>query len=140
MKMFEAMGGRKLVFGLLMMAAGIGLALQGKLTAETTAFLLGIYGMFAGANALTTIKAVASGAIQASEPQPAPTQVEAAPAPVQPVVEQALMALMQRQQQADANLATLQESVIGVQKAMDAIISRSQAETNRQILQNIPRQ
>ena len=136
--MFEAIGGRKLVFGLLMMLAGIGLALQGKLTAETTAFLLGIYGMFAGANAFTTVKTASSPQPQASEPE-----VTSPPQPaVDPVVEQALMALMQRQQAADDGIKAMREQLLGVQKALEAALAAraSQVEANRQVLQNLGRQ
>jgi hypothetical protein len=122
--MFEAMGGRKLVFGILITVAGIALAVQGKLTGETTAFLLCMYATFAGANALTTIKTMVTPSPQSES---ATTEEKPVTEPtIHPQVEQALIAVMQRQQASEANLATLQESLAGVQKAMVAALSPRQ--------------
>ncbi len=119
--MFEAMGGRKLVFGVLITLAGVALITQGKLTAEATAFLLGMYATFAGANVIATVKALG-----ASEE---PVNAE----PIRIMNEQDMGQLksgvghlIERQAASEQGLQAIQGSMGSLQKAMAAILSTRQ--------------
>jgi hypothetical protein len=122
--MFDAIGGRKLIFGVLITIAGVALIIQGKLTAEATAFLLGMYATFAGANVIATVKGLA-----ASGPE------ELANAePVRLMNEQdmrelkgATAHLIERQAASEQGLQVIQTSIGGLQKAMAAILSSRQS-------------
>jgi len=119
--MFEAMGGRKLVFGVLITLAGVALIIQGKLTAEATAFLLGMYATFAGANVIATVKAMATGPEKTDDfPSLNPQVVDNSR------VEQALGHLIERQAAGEQGLNAIQGSMQSLQKAMAAILSTRQ--------------
>jgi hypothetical protein len=61
--MFEAIGGRKFIAGLLTVAAGIAVHVMSKagLTTELAAFLVAMYGAFSAANVAATISALKNG-------------------------------------------------------------------------------
>jgi hypothetical protein len=60
---FEAIGGRKFIAGLLTVAAGIAVHVMSKagLTTELAAFLVAMYGAFSAANVAATISALKNG-------------------------------------------------------------------------------
>ena len=118
--MFEAMGGRKLVFGVLITLAGVGLILQGKLTTEATAFLLGMYATFAGANVMATVKTMATSEKSEELPSLPPQVVDNSR------MEQALGHLIERQAASEQGLNAIQGSMNSLQKAMAAILSSRQ--------------
>jgi hypothetical protein len=72
--MFEAIGGRKFIAGLLTVAAGIAVHVMSKagLTTELAAFLVAMYGAFSAANVAATISALKNGTTAS-----APTQDDA---------------------------------------------------------------
>jgi hypothetical protein len=114
--MFEAMGGRKLVFGVLITLAGVALIVQGKLTAEATAFLLGMYATFAGANVIATVKSMSN----TETPPATPFVVDTSR------IEGALQHLIDRSSANEQGMQALQGSQQSLQKAMAAILSTRQ--------------
>ncbi len=62
--MLDQLGGRKFLLSLIVIAAGIAVAVASPkgLTTEVTALLLGVLGVFSGANALVTSKMGPEGA------------------------------------------------------------------------------
>ncbi len=76
--MLEQLGGRKFLLSLIVIASGIATAILSPkgLTTELTALLLGVLGVFSGANAVVTSKMAGS---EGSEAAPAPIVVDLSP-------------------------------------------------------------
>jgi len=114
--MFEAIGGRKFIFGILTMLVGAALATFGKgLDATAASFLVGLYTAFSAANALTTIKTLGAGESE-------PTAGSQQPTPTSPVIEQALNHLIAGQASTVEATQTNQATLASIQKTLIALL------------------
>ena len=119
----EKLGGRKFLLALIVLAAGVGVAITqpGKLSAELVSLLLGVVGLFSAGNAVNTFV----GSKQAAEA----AAVEPTPSPVPEIVsaiENKMLVLDEMVQHQRQTITLLQDGVDKAQKVAAAAIAMSQ--------------